>query len=139
MNYAFSPRSVAKKRRFARHDGSSSEYWKPGIHINNIPYRQRLQCSSNPRSTSCWNRQWLQKANWKPHWLVLPLLLLRGDLVGMTVVVVVSPSRVCLVLSSIVVVGLKLSWSDESVAIVWENRRLSDCLLLSHLSLGFWF
>ena len=37
---------------------------------------------------------------------------------GMTAVVVVSPSRVCLVLSSIVVVGLKLSWSDESLAIV---------------------
>ena len=37
---------------------------------------------------------------------------------GMTTVVVMSPSRVCLVLSSVVVVGLKLSWSDELVAIV---------------------
>ena len=50
--------------------------------------------------------------------MVLPLLLLRGDLVGMTTVVVMSPSRVCLVLSSVVVVMLKLSWSDELVAIV---------------------
>ena len=45
---------------------------------------------------------------------------------------------------SVVVVGLKLIWSDESVAIVWENRRLrengnSDLFLLSHLSFGFWF
>ena len=140
MNYAFSPRSVAKKRRIARHGRSSSEYWKPGIHINNIPcYRQRLQCSSNPRRTSCRNRRWLQKADRKPHQLVLPLLLLRGDLVGMTAVVVVSSSRVCLGFSSVVVVGLKLSWSDESVGIVWENRRLRDRLLLSHLSFGFWF
>ena len=36
---------------------------------------------------------------------------------GMTVVVVSLP-RVCLGFSSIVVVGLRLSWSDESVAIV---------------------
>ena len=61
-----------------------------------------------------------------------------------TEVRVVSSSRVCLGFSSVVVVGLKLSWSDESVAIVWENRRLhkngtSDRLLLSHLSFGFWF
>ena len=101
-----------------------------GIHINNIPcYRQRLQCSSNPRRTSHRNQQWLQKADRKPHWLVLPLLLLRGNLVGVT---------------TVVVVGLKLSWTDESVAIVWENQRLrengtSDHLLLSHLSFGFWF
>ena len=45
---------------------------------------------------------------------------------------------------SVVVVGLKLRWSDESVAIVWENRRLHengnfDLFLLSHLSFGFWF
>ena len=30
-------RSIAKKCQIARHGGSSSEYWKPGIHINNIP------------------------------------------------------------------------------------------------------
>ena len=34
------------------------------------------------------------------------------------VVVVVSSSRVCLGFSSVVVVGLRLGWSDESVAIV---------------------
>ena len=145
MNYASSPRSVAKKRRITRHGGSSSENWKPGIHINNIPYyRQRLQFSSNPRRTSLRNRRWLQKVDRRPHWLVRPLLLLRDDLMGVTAVVVVSLSRICLGFSSIVVVGLKLSWSDESMAIVWENRRLhengsSDRLLLSHLSFGFWF
>ena len=36
---------------------------------------------------------------------------------GLTAVVV-SSSRVCLGFSSVVVVGLRLSWSDESVAIV---------------------
>ena len=61
-----------------------------------------------------------------------------------TEVRVVSSSRVCLRFSSIVVVGLKFCWSDESVAIVWENQRLhkngtSDRLLLSHLCFGFWF
>ena len=35
-----------------------------------------------------------------------------------TEVSVVSSSRVCLEFSSVVVVGLNLSWSDESVAIV---------------------
>ena len=75
--------------------------------------------SSNPRRTSHRNRQRLLKANWKPHRLVLPLLLLlRGDLVGMTAVVAVSSSRVCLGISFVVVVGLRLSWYDESVAIV---------------------
>ena len=59
-----------------------------------------------------------------------------------TKVRVVLSSRVCFGFSSIVVVGLKLSWSDESVAIVRENRRLrengtSDRLLLSHLSFVF--
>ena len=89
--------SVAKKRRIARHGGSSSEYWKPGSHVNNIPcYKQRLQCSSNPRRTSHQNWRWLQKANRKPHQLVLSLLLLRGDLVGVIAVVVVSSSGVCL-------------------------------------------
>ena len=34
------------------------------------------------------------------------------------VAVVVSSSRVCLGFSSVVVVRLRLSWSDESVAIV---------------------
>ena len=88
-------RSVAKKHRIARHGGSSSEYWKPGIHINNIPYyRQQLQCSSNPRYTLHQNRQWLQKADQKPHRFVLPLLLLRGDLVSVTAVVVVVSSSV---------------------------------------------
>ena len=100
--------------------------------------------SLNPRRTSHRNRRRLQKADQKPYRLVLPLLLLRGDLVGVTAVVVVSSSRVCLGFSSVAVVGLRLSWSDESVAIVWENRRLrengiSDRLLLSHLSFGFWF
>ena len=57
---------------------------------------------------------------------------------------VVSSSRDCLGFSFVVVVGLKLSWSNEWVAIVWENRRFrekgtSDRLLLSHLSFGFWF
>ena len=38
---------------------------------------------------------------------------------GVTAVVVVSSSRVCLgFFSVVVVVGLKLSWFDESVAIV---------------------
>ena len=37
---------------------------------------------------------------------------------GVIAVVVVSSSRICLGFSSVVVVGLKLSWSDESVAIV---------------------
>ena len=37
---------------------------------------------------------------------------------GVTAVVVVSSSRVYLGFSSVVVGGLKLSWSDESVAIV---------------------
>ena len=60
----------------------------------------------------------LQKADWKPHQLVLPFLLLRGDLVGVTAVEVVLSSRVCLEFSFVVVVGLRLSWSDESVAIV---------------------
>ena len=32
--------------------------------------------------------------------------------------VVVSSTRVCLGFSSVVVVGLRLSWSDESMAIV---------------------
>ena len=100
--------------------------------------------SSNPCRTSHQNQWRLQKADRKPHRLVLPLLLLRGNLVGVTAVVVVSSSRVCLRFSSVAVVGLRLSWSDESVAIVWEKRRLcengtSDCLLLSHLSFGFWF
>ena len=35
--------------------------------------------------------------------------------------IVVSLSRVCLGFSSVVVVGLRLSWSEESVAIVCEN------------------
>ena len=145
MNYASSPLLVAKKRRIAQYGRSSSENWKSGIPINNIPcYRQRLQFSSNPCRTSLRNRRWLQKADRRPHRLVLPLLLLRDDLVGVIAVVVVSSSRICLGFSSVVVVGLKLSWSDESVAIVWENWRLrengtSDCLLLSHLSFGFWF
>jgi len=115
------------------------------IHINNIPcYRHWLQCSLNPRRTSHRNRWWLQKVDRKPYRLVLPRLLpLQGDLVGVTVVVV-SSSRVCLGCSSIIVVGLRLSWSDESMAVVWGNRRLhengtSDHLLLSHLSSGFWF
>ena len=98
--------------------------------------------SSNPRRTSHWNRRRLQKADRKPHWLVLHLLLLRRDLVGVTAVVVVSSSRVCLGFSFVVVVGLRLSWSDESMAIVWERLHengTSDCLLLSHLSFGFWF
>ena len=34
------------------------------------------------------------------------------------IVVVVSSSRVCLGFSSVVVVGLRLSWSDESMAVV---------------------
>ena len=50
--------------------------------------------------------------------MVFPLLLLRGDLVGVTAVVVVLSSRVCLSFSFVAVVGLRLSWSDESVAIV---------------------
>ena len=50
--------------------------------------------------------------------MVFPLLLLRGDLVGVTAVIVVSLSRVCLGFYFVVVVGLRLSWSDESVAIV---------------------
>ena len=114
------------------------------IHINNIPcYRQRLQCLLNPRCTSHQNRQWLQKVDWKPHQLGLPLLLLRGDLVGVTAIVV-SSSRVCLGFSSIVVVRLRMSWSDESVSVVWGNRRLhendtSDRLLLSYPTFGFWF
>ena len=100
--------------------------------------------SLNPCRTLHQNQWQLQKADRKPYRLVLPLLLLRGNLVGMTTIVVVSSSRVCLEFSSIVVVGLRLSWSDESVAIVWENRRLcengtSDRLLRSHLSFGFWF
>ena len=101
--------------------------------------------SSNPCRTLHRNRQRLPKADWKPHRLVLPLLLLlRGDLVGVTAVVAVSSSRVCLGISFVVVVGLRLSWYDESVAIVWENRRLrengtSDRWLLSHLNFGFWF
>ena len=32
--------------------------------------------------------------------------------------IVVSSSRVCLGFSSIVVVGLRMSWSDKSVAVV---------------------
>ena len=36
---------------------------------------------------------------------------------GMTAIVV-SSSRACLGFSSVVVVGLRLSWSDESVAVV---------------------
>ena len=101
--------------------------------------------SSNPPRTSYRNQRQLQKADRKPHWLVLPLLLLlRGDLVGLTAVVVMPSSRVCLGFSSVAVVRLRLSWSDESVAIVWKNRRLcengtSNRLLLSHLSFGFWF
>ena len=119
MNYASSPRLVAKKRRIAQYGRSSSENWKSGIPINNIPcYRQRLQFSSNPCRTSLRNRRWLQKADQRPHRLVLPLLLLQDDLVGVTAVVVVSSSRICLGFSFVVVVGLKLSWSDESVAIV---------------------
>ena len=119
MNYASSPRLVAKKRRIAQYGRSSSENWKSGIPINNIPcYRQRLQFSSNPCRTSLRNRRWLQKADRRPHRLVLPLLLLRDDLVGVIAVVVVSSSRICLGFSFVVVVGLKLSWSDESVAIV---------------------
>ena len=122
-------------------------FWKleAGIHINNIPcYRQWLQFSSNPCRTLLRNRRWLQKANRRPHRLVLPLLLLRDDQVGVTAVVVVSSSRICLGFSSVVVVGLKLSWSNESVAIVWKNWRLRengtfDRFLLSHLIFGFWF
>ena len=102
--------------------------------------------SLNPRRTSHRNRRRLQKANRKPHRTVLPLLLLRGDLVGVTAVLVVLSSRVCIGFYFVVVVGLRLrlSWSDESVAIVWENRRLrengtSDRWLLSHLNFGFWF
>ena len=100
--------------------------------------------SSNPHRTSHRNRWRLQKVDRKPHQLVLPFLLLWGDLVGVTAVVVVSSSRVCLGFSLVVVEGLRLSWSDESMAIVWENRRLrengtSDRWLLSHLSFGFWF
>ena len=100
--------------------------------------------SSNPRRTSHRNRRRLQKVDRTPHRMVFPLLLLRGDLVGVTAVIVVSSSRVCLGFSFVVVVGLRLSWSDESVAIVWENRRLrengtSDRWLLSYLSFGFWF
>ena len=37
---------------------------------------------------------------------------------GVTAVVAVSSSRVCLGISCVVVVGLRLSWYDESVAIV---------------------
>ena len=74
--------------------------------------------SSNPHRTSHWNQQRLQKADRKPHPLAFPFLLLRGDLVGMTAVVVVLSSRVCLGFSFVAVVGLRLSWSDESVAVV---------------------
>ena len=100
--------------------------------------------SSNPHRTLHRNRRRLQKADRTPHRMVFPLLLLRGDLVGVTAVIVVSLSRVCLGFSFVVVVGLRLSWSDESVAIVWENRRLRengtfDHWLLSHLSFGFSF
>ena len=100
--------------------------------------------SSNPHRTSHRNWRRLQKADRTPHRMVLPLLLLRGDLVGVTAVVVVSSSRDCLGFSFVVVVGLRLSWFDELVAIVWENRRLrendtSDRWFLSHLSFGFWF
>ena len=101
--------------------------------------------SSSPYRTLHRNWRWLQKADWKPHRVVLPFLLLRGDLAGaIAVVVVVLSSRVCLGFSSIAVVGLRLSWSNESVAIVWENQRLrengiSDHLLLSHPSFGLWF
>ena len=108
-------------------------------------YLSWRRTNSSARRTSHQNQRQLQKADRKPHRLVLPLLLLlRGDLVGVTGVVVVSLPRVCLGFSFVVVVGLRLSWADESVAIVWENRRLrengtSDCLLLSHLSFGFWF
>ena len=90
--------------------------------------------SSNPRRTSHQNRRQLQKADRKPHRLVLPLLLLRGDLVGVTTVVVVSSSRVCLGFSYVAVVGLRLSWFDESVAIVWEWHLWS----LTSFSTKFW-
>ena len=139
MNFASPPRSVAKKCRITLHGGSSSEYWKPDPHQQHPCYRQRLQCFLNPRHTSHRNRRWLQKADRKPHRLVFPLLLLRGDLVGVTAIVVLSSYRVCLGFSFVVIVALRMSWSDESMAIVWENRRLRDRLLLSHLSFGFWF
>ena len=93
--------------------------------------------SLNPRRTLHQNQWQLQKADRKPYRLVLPLLLLRGNLVGMTTIVVVSSSRVCLGFSSIVVVGLRLSWSDESMAIVWENRRWHLWSLISFSS-KFW-
>nr|POE64354.1 hypothetical protein CFP56_12403 [Quercus suber] len=80
-------------------------------------FKFQLQCSLNPRRTLHRNQRWLQKADRKPHRLVLPLLLIRGDLVGV-MAVVVSSSRVCLGFSSVVAVGLRLSWSDESVAVV---------------------
>ena len=37
---------------------------------------------------------------------------------GMTAVVVLSSSRVCLGFSSVVVVALRMSWSDESMTIM---------------------
>ena len=53
---------------------------------------------------------------------------------GVTAIVVVLSSRVCLGFSFVVVVGLRLSWSDESWPLC---ERIGDCVRMAPLIADF--